>query len=75
MEWYSGLLMTQEEYDATSEPWVRHKIKQEDRIKDHLLSQKEEWENCFGHTAINTDMESPNIVNSWLYEYVIQLGC
>ena len=70
INWYSDLLLTQEEYDATHESWGRQ-TKQEERIKKHLENQKEEWENCFGITAIDIDMESPKIVKSWLYEYEI----
>ena len=70
IKWYADLLMTQEQYDESHDPWER-RIKQEERIKRHLENQKDEWENSFGIVAINTNMESKKIVRSWLYEYEI----
>jgi hypothetical protein len=71
VNWYSGLLMTQEEYDSSCLPWKKGKTTQEERIKQHLESQKREWEIIWGMFAVNTDEESTNIVRSWLYEYEI----
>lgn len=71
VEWYSGLLMSQEEADASDKLWALRKVKQEDRIKQHLESQKEEWENRWGYTAVDTSETSTRIVRSWLYEYAI----
>lgn len=71
VDWYNSLLMTQEEYDESCKPYFCDSTKQEDRIKAHLIRQKEEWQNNFNILAINTDMKSPKIVNSWLYEYEI----
>lgn len=71
VKWYKGLLMTQEEYDASLELWERNNIPQEQRIKNHLEHQLDEWENEFGFTAIDLYIESNKIVRSWLYEYEI----
>lgn len=71
IDWYKGLLMTQEEYDASLEWFERRGLTQEQRIRAHLEKQLSEWENQFGFTAINTDMKSKQIVTSWLYEYQI----
>lgn len=71
VKWYKGLLMPQEEYDASLEWWERNNIPQEQRIKNHLEHQLDEWENKFGFTAIDLDMKSNKIIRSWLYEYEI----
>jgi hypothetical protein len=71
VKWYSELLLTQEEYDAVNPYFSKHGQTQDERIRTHLKSQMEEWENRFGYCAINTDMDSTKIVRSWLYEYAI----
>lgn len=68
---YDKLLMSQEEFDESSDPWERGKLTQEERIRHHLQCQKEEWENRWGYTAIDTDADNSRIVRSWLYEYAI----
>lgn len=70
VNWYSSLLMTQEEFEK-SKVYFPSKLNQEERIRRHLENQRDEWENSFGLLAIDTDEDSPNIVRSWLYEYEI----
>ena len=70
IEWYSGLLMTQEEYDSTHIAFGRKRT-QDERIREHLEHQKNEWVNAFGLSAVDLDMESDKITSSWLYEYEI----
>lgn len=71
VNWYKELLMTQEEYDASHTLTFRHKDSQEARVRKHLENQLKEWENRYGYTAIDTDMNSVHISRSWLYEYAI----
>lgn len=70
VNWYSELLMTQEEFDATHEEWER-RVKQEERIRKHLESQRREWKNRFGIIAVDLNMENNRITNSRLCEYEI----
>lgn len=69
IDWYKGLLQAQEEYEASHEPWVRSRLPQEQRIRNHLESQLNEWQNDFGCLPYNLREDSSTIVSSWLYEY------
>ena len=46
-------------------------IPMEQRHKQHIEYQLDEWENCFGFCPIDTNLSSEKINRSWLYEYAI----
>ena len=71
IDWYKELLQSQEEYDASHEPWERHRLTQEQRIRRHLENQLDEWENQFGLLPYDLNEESQQIVRAWLYEYEV----
>lgn len=71
IDWYKGLLQSQEEYDASHKPWERSHLKQEQRIHHHLKNKLDEWENSCGLLPYDTNEESEQIVRSWLYEYEV----
>ena len=69
IKFYKELLQTQEEYDATHDTWERRRGTQEQKIRRHLESQLDEWENPFGLLPYDLSEKSNRVVKSWLYEY------
>ena len=61
INFYKGLLEEDEQ----------NKIPIEQKHKNHIKNQLNEWENNFGICPIDTNLERETINRSWLYEYAI----
>lgn len=64
VEYYKSLFETDHEEKVLG-------ITLEQKWKNHISNQLNEWNNDFGLCPLDTDRSRPNINRSWLYEYEI----